>query len=178
MKKLLIALLLFTGIAAIAGGTNYSILTAESTLKFSIHNFGLPVNGTLAPPTGTMVFDETDLDSSKLDVEVQVASINTKIPLRDEHLRGPEFFEVEKFPTMHFASTSIVRAGKGFIAYGTLTIKGKSKEVGLPFTCMKLGSRAIFEGSLVINRSDYGVGKKWPPISNSVKIYINVMAGK
>ena len=81
---------------------------------------------------GTVTIDEKDITKSKVDVTIEMASINTNIAKRDDHLRSPDFFDVAKFPTMTFVSTKVEKAGAdGLKVTGNLTIKGVTRQVML-----------------------------------------------
>ncbi len=133
------------------------INTTQSKVTFSIGNLGgiNTVKGTFTGMTGTINFYPTELSKSKFDVCINAASINTGNAKRDKHLKNKDFFEVKKYKTICFKSTSIKRSGKKYIAKGKMTIHGVTKNVEIPFIYRK-GS---FEGIIKINRFDYGVGK-------------------
>ena len=177
MKRILIFLLLFcAGMVLYVGAQN--IIANESSINFTIKNAGINVKGSLPPPKGTVVFDANNLPASHFDVDIDVTGINTNIPKRDNHLRSEDFFDVQKYPSMHFVSSSIVRTSKGYIAYGKLKIKDVEKKVGLPFTYTRKGNSGLLDGTLVINRLDYGVGDKSVSLNNDVSIFIKVAVDK
>ena len=108
-----------------------------------------------------------------MSVKIEVASVDTGIEKRDNHLRSADWFEVEKFPYITFESSSVKRTGEGsFLAAGTLSIKGVEQQVELPITLLgikdipermreMLGgvSRvASFQAEAQLDRRDFGVG--------------------
>ena len=131
---------------------------------------------------------EKDLTKSKVDVTIDVASIDTGNAQRDKHLRSPDFFDAAKYPTISFKSKKITRAGKdAFKVIGDLTIKGKTKEVVLavknfvgPIKDPMGTMRAGLEASTKIDRRDFGVSYNAPlgtggvVIGNEVKIDLEV----
>jgi polyisoprenoid-binding protein YceI len=99
-----------------------------------------------------------------VSVTIQAASITTRQPDRDAHLRSADFFDVERFPTLTFVSTSIAPRGDNrYDVTGTLTIRGVSKTITLPVTHLGTAKdpwgveKAAFETSVRINRKDFGL---------------------
>jgi len=132
-----------------------TINTKASNVSFEISNMGFnTVEGTFSDMKGTVRFDGNDLPHSLLDVCVSAESVNTESESRDEHLRKEDFFHVEVYPTICFRSTTVTRNTSGYVANGTLTMHGVSKDVSIPFTF----SNNTFEGSFSLDRTDYGVG--------------------
>jgi polyisoprenoid-binding protein YceI len=117
-----------------------------------------------------------------VNVTIKTASINTDNTSRDNDLRSAGFFDAEKFPEITFQSKSVEKKGNDYVAHGTLTIKGVSKDVDLPFELKgpvdagKAGKVMGAHGSLTVNRQDYGVSKGAGMVGNDVKIDLNVEA--
>ena len=184
--KAIAGLLLFLP-AALYGGT-YEIDTAHSSIGFSIRHLGISkVKGHFGDFSGTIEFDEGDVESGSAVVNIKAASVNTGNDGRDEHLRGPDFFDVEKFPTIQFKSTGVGKTEDGYVLLGHLFIHGVEKKVRIPFEILGVakdpwgGTRAGFEGKIQIRREDYKVGwedaKFRPPlIGNEVDITLNLEA--
>ncbi|MDC8003830.1 YceI family protein [Aureisphaera galaxeae] len=140
-------------------------LTVESnhsTLLFSV-----PISGGITRIAGKfndysmeLDMDEDDFTQSKLSVTIQVNSIDTGIPARDEHLLTADFFDVETYPEITFVSETIERTRRGYVVIGTFTMKGVSKTLRLPLEQTgKDGKNTFgFSSRLSINRMDYGVG--------------------
>jgi polyisoprenoid-binding protein YceI len=149
----------------------------ESNVHFTIHNFGFKVSGYLAAPEGEILFNPDDLPKSSFRVTIKTESINTDNNSRDEHLREEDYFDVKKYPQIHFTSSGIRATGKSgaYEALGTLTIKNKSKEILLPFTAEKSGDGWLFSGSFKMNRRDFGIGGS-STISNELTVQIKVQA--
>lgn len=136
------------------------------------------------------MFDEKDLSKSSVKATIKTTSIFTDNQDRDNHLRSTDFFDATNYPEITFVSNSISKKGDGFVARGTLTIRGVSKEIELPFTILgpvndpwgntKLG----VEATTTINRQDYKVS--WSKqldtgglvVSDDVKIILNVELNK
>ncbi|MFE3871130.1 YceI family protein [Flavobacterium sp. ZS1P70] len=125
---------------------------------------------------------KADFSDASFELSTEVASINTEVEMRDNHIRSAEFFDVEKYPKMTFKSTSIKKIGKEKGKYkltGNLTLHGITKPVTINMwyrgTITNPQSKAItagFQFSGIIKRSDFNVGSKFPPpmISDEVKI--------
>lgn len=142
----------------------YQIDAAHSTIGFSVrHMMVTNVPGRFTQFSGTITLDEKDMSKSSVNVTIKAASINTDNQRRDDHLRNPDFFDVEKYPDITFVSKRVEKRGEGqYVAYGTFTMKGVSKEIELPFTLngpVKMGQtkRIGIESETRINRREYGV---------------------
>jgi len=122
------------------------------------------VRGEFSKVNGTVVLEEADPVRSRLEVEIDAASLDTGEPKRDAHLRSPDFFDVEKFPKLTFRSTRIERAGDDFALTGDLTMHGVTRPVTLsvelsaavkdPYGRVVRGVSATGK----LNRKDWGLG--------------------
>ena len=149
----------------------------ESTIIFTIHNFGFKVTGSLEAPQGDILFNPDSLSNSYFRVTIKSVSVNTDNNTRDEHLREEDYFDVKNYPLISFVSGRIQAAGnKGdFTASGKLTIKNNTKDIQLPFTAVKNGDGYLFTGSFKMNRRDFGVGGG-STLSNELTVDIKVLA--
>jgi len=116
--------------------TKYETDAAHSNIGFSI-----PLAGGLSYVRGKftdfkvdIVYDDKDVTKSSVNAVIKTASIDTGIERRDTHLRSADFFDAEKNPEITFKSTRVEKKGKTFIAHGTFTMHGVSKEIALPFS--------------------------------------------
>ncbi|MFA6086922.1 YceI family protein [Mucilaginibacter sp.] len=176
MKKLLL-LVLISGISQVSLA-QYKPLELGSSLKFTIKNLGFDVGGSFSGFEGTIDFDPQNLSNSKFDVTINAATINTDNSLRDEHLKGGNYFDVKNSPHIKIASTKITPAGKGAYQFnGSLTIKGKSKPISFPFTAVLSADVYAFKGSFKMKRKDFGVGGT-STVSDELEVSINVIAKK
>lgn len=127
-----------------------------SVVKFEIKNMKTKtIEGSFVGMQGEIMFNASDLANSSFNVCIDAASVNTDNEKRDKHLRNEDFFEVETYPTICFASTSISKTTDGFQAQGKLAMHGVTKDVTLPFTF----KNNKFVGQLEISRLDYKVGE-------------------
>jgi polyisoprenoid-binding protein YceI len=128
------------------------------------HAMVTKVRGQFTEFEGSAVVDAADFARSSVSLTIQVASIDTRNEQRDGHLRSNDFLAMEEYPQITFVSTAVVQNGPTDLdVTGDLTIKGVTNSVTIPFefegaaTDPFGNARVGFEGSVVINRKDYGV---------------------
>jgi polyisoprenoid-binding protein YceI len=155
----------------------YHPVAVESSVRFSLKNFGFKTGGSLDAPEGDIVFNPDDLTKSSFRVTIKAGSINTDNELRDEHLKEETYFDVKNYPHIRFESSSVKETDKkgSYQTLGILTVKNKSKEITMPFTAEKNGNGWTFSGSFKINRRDYDVGGS-STLSDEVMVDIKVVA--
>lgn len=113
----------------------YAVDLAHSSVGFSVRHLMITnVRGEFTGFAGTFAYDPAHPEQAKLEATVQIASINTREPKRDDHLRSADFFDAAKFPVMTFVSTSARRKGAGLELQGNLTIRGTTQQVTLAVT--------------------------------------------
>jgi polyisoprenoid-binding protein YceI len=161
----------------------YTIDPVHSGVSFQIRHFVSKVRGKFKEFRGTIVASPDAWQDAVIDVTIATQSISTDNEKRDTHLRSPDFFAADSFPTITFRSTRIERTGDDAKVHGNLTIRGVTKPIVLDghFTG-SLGDRVGFEATTTVNRLDYGV--KWnraaegggAMLGDEVKIEINVEA--
>ncbi len=176
MKKILLVVALFS--AVIMQAQNFTPTDEGSKLHFVIKNIGINTGGDIAGMKGKIKFDAKRPSSSLFNVTVDVNTIDTDNDKRDGHLKRDDYFDAEKFPTIHLLSSEITQAAdlKHFIFKGNLTIKNVAKLIEFPFTAEAKDGGAFFAGEFEINRIDYGVGKESAALSNKVIINLKVFA--
>jgi len=173
MKILLSSLLL----ALPALAAPYEIDGSHASANFTVKHLGITnVNGTLGPVSGTVDLDSTDASKPAIEATIDVKGIDTKWAKRDDHLRSPDFFDVEKFPTITFKSTKVQKLSKTKLKVtGDLTMHGITKSVSLdaevspevanPFSGNK--TRAVTASTKII-RQDWDL--KWQAPAEAVKV--------
>lgn len=175
---------------ATTGTTTWQIDPAHTQVGFTAkHMMFTTVRGHFRDVKGTIELDEANLADSKVEVEIDAASVNTNVEQRDGHLKSPDFLHVEEHPTITFRSTRVEPLGgdRARIA-GELTIRGTTRPVTLD---AELGGRAVnpygkevvgFEARTKINRKDFGLTFNIPlegggvVVSDELKIEIDVQA--
>lgn len=149
-----------------AFAATYKIDPAHSGAQFSIrHMMVSNVRGQFSKVNGTVEYDPKNPKASKVDASIDVATVDTRESSRDEHLKGPDFFDVSKYPTMTFKSKKVVSATKGKMkVLGDLTLHGVTKEVVLnvdgpsaPIKDQKGTERTGASATATINRKDFGI---------------------
>ena len=143
----------------------FSIDASHSQIGFTVGFMGMSkVRGAFSGVDGTLMYVDGDPAHSSISVVIAANTINTNGRQRDTHLKSPDFFDVEKYPNITFRSSRIAAAANGFVAHGTLTMHGVSKEVEIPFTQLNRptpdawgNSRQTFLGQLTVSRKDYGI---------------------
>ncbi len=161
-----------TGIAALlslpasAGTTSYQIDPKHSSAGFGVtHLMISTVRGAFHGVNGNVVWDDTDPSKSSVNVTIDATTVDTQEAGRDKDLKSPNFFDVEKFPTITFKSTKVEQAGPGKLKVtGDLTIHGVTKQVVLEATAPKTPikdvwglTRTAASGSTQVNRKDFGL---------------------
>ncbi len=155
----LAAALLFCAGAACAA-TPYTADAKRSTLGFVATQTGAPVEGRFGQFRADIVFSADDLPGSRFDVTITVKSADTGEDDRDETLRGPDLFAVEKYPTARFVTTAFKHVnGSRYEATGKLTLRNVTREIRLPFTFESTANEASLQGGVKLNRLDYGIGQ-------------------
>jgi polyisoprenoid-binding protein YceI len=144
----------------------WTIDASHSGIHFSIRHLVIAkVRGKFTKFGGTIELDEADMTNSKVNVEIETASIDTAEEKRDGHLKSPDFFEVEKFPKATFVSKSIKKNGDDYAVTGAFTLHGVTHDVTLQATFEGKGKdpwggeRVAFGAKTSLNREDFGL--KW-----------------
>jgi polyisoprenoid-binding protein YceI len=145
--------------------STYQIDPSHSTANFSIkHMMIAKVHGGFEKMSGTLTYDAANPSKSSVQVAIETGSINTRESQRDAHLRSPDFFDVEKYPTITFKSTRVEGSGGELKVVGDLTIHGVTQQVTLdvegpsdemkdPWGNTKIGA----SGTTKIKRKDFGL---------------------
>lgn len=165
--------------AAVSIAQNYTPVDQQSSVTFEIANLGFDVDGVVKGLQGQILFDEKNLSSSAFQVTVQSSTINTENAARDKHLRGEDYFFVNKYPLMKLVSVKVAKSSTPgyFVLFASLTIKDKTQQVVIPFTVTPEAGAFRFKGEFKIKRRDFGIGGK-NTISNELKVKLNVLAKK
>ncbi|MBA3971305.1 MAG: YceI family protein [Bacteroidetes bacterium] len=147
-----------------------------------IVSFELPdegTKGTLSGLRGSIDFNVSDPSTSKITASVNMGTLNTGNAQKDKHLLSSDFFNVEKYPTAYFTSTSIKATNEGFVAIGNLTMKDSTKAVEIPFTFMEdANGGGTFKGTVAIMSSDFGIMKKSQSGKDKVVVTLTVPVKK
>ena len=168
MSRLLVSVcaLAFLLLAPPASGSEWEIDASHSSAQFAVRHFMVStVRGTFGTLSGAVNLDEQDITKSSVTAEIDVTSIDTREAKRDEHLRGTDFFDVEKHPTMRFVSKKVEQIdATRYTVTGDLTMKGVTRQVAFavegsstpitdPWGKLRLGGVA----TATIDRTEFGL---------------------
>jgi polyisoprenoid-binding protein YceI len=128
------------------------------TLEFTFDQAGAASKGSFKKFATTLDYDEKNPAGGKLNVTVQIGSLDTQDKDRNDLLVGTDLFDAPKYPTATYTGT-LARAGAGLEAVGKLTIRGVAKDVRLPLTIRPTASGLDLSGEVKIKRLDFGVGQ-------------------
>ena len=178
--------LLLSGAAALAQPATWTIDKNHAQADFKIRHMGVSeVRGSIAGITGTIVWDEKDPGKSSVEATIDTNTVSTNNATRDKDLKSDHYFNVEKFPTMTFKSTSVSRVNGKLQVVGDLTLAGVTKSVTLevdgPTAPQKgMGGKMVIGLSATgaIKRSDFNFAPKMPAMAlgDEVQITIDVEA--
>lgn len=184
MKKLIIAVAIamaFTFTAFRAFNGTWKNDPTLSQITFTISHLGIAdVSGTFNDFQATLTSAKPDFSDASVELTAKIASIDTRIDQRDNHLKSADFFDAEKYPVLTFKSSAIKSVGKNrYKLSGDLTLHGITKPLtldllykGTQINPMNKKQTAGFKVSGAIKRSDFGIGEKFPApmLSDEVKI--------
>ena len=144
----------------------WNIDTTHSGVHFMVRHMVISkVRGAFTRWNGTIDLNEKDLAASSVSVHIDAASIDTREPKRDAHLRSSDFFHIEKYPELSFQSTRVVRSGERDLQIvGDLTIHGITRQVVLDGEYLGTGKdpwgnqRVAFTARTKVDRKDFGLG--------------------
>jgi polyisoprenoid-binding protein YceI len=186
--KRLIAMAVLLGSSTVFAAEKYDIDGSHSDVVFGWNHFGF------SNPTarfdkieGSVLLDKTDLTKSSVSVTLPVSGLDSRIAKLDDELKGAEFLDAATYPTITFKSTKVEMAGEnGLKITGDLTLHGVTRPVTLDAKINKIGIFEIpgvmkapaagFDATTVIKRSDFGVTKYVPAVSDEIPVRITLDA--
>jgi len=174
------ALIFSTAVVAQTG--SWQIDPNHSSAQFSVKHLGVStVRGAFTKVSGSAVYDVADPGKDSVDVTIDASSVDTRVQMRDNDLRSPNFLDVQKYPNITFKSKQVKAAGEGKLQIvGDLTIHGVTKEVALdvdgpsspikdPWGNQRIGASA----STKVNRKDFGVNGAAVVVGDDINITID-----
>jgi len=183
-RSFLLIALLVAGVAQ-ATTTRYDLDAKHTQVRFGWTHFGFSHQvGRFDQFDAQFQFDPADPTKSTLSVTIPIASIDTGVPALDEHLRSADFFDATKFPTATFKSTKVEAVGpKALKVSGDLTLHGVTKPVVLDVTINQIGPypmggrpSAGFDATATLKRSDFGIDRYVPNVSDDIALAITTEA--
>jgi polyisoprenoid-binding protein YceI len=159
------AIALLASLSALAQTSTWNIDPAHSTAQFTVRHLAISnVTGNFTRVTGSAVLNEKDITQSQVSASIDVSSVDTRVEARNKDLKSPNFFDVERYPTIEFKSKRIVSGDGKLQVIGDLTIHGTTREVTLdvdgptPELSDPWGnSRRGFSATTTINRRDFNL---------------------
>jgi polyisoprenoid-binding protein YceI len=187
MTRFAASLLALVPTFALAGTSAWNVDPSHSEVGFTVRHLVISnVRGAFAKYQGKVVLDDADPTRSTVEATIDAASIDTQVTDRDAHLRGPDFFDVAKYPTIAFRSTKVAKAADGGLAVtGDLTLHGVTRPVVLAVTTspevkgMFGETRRAFSARTKISRKDFGltwnkVVEAGPAVGDEVTITLDL----
>lgn len=168
--------------SAFAQAGTWQLDPNHSSAQFSVKHLGVStVRGAFTKVSGSAMYDPADPSKNSTDVSIDASSVDTRVQMRDNDLRSPNFLDVQKYPTITFKSKQAKTAGSGKMQIvGDLTIHGVTKEVTLdvdgptapikdPWGNQRIGASATTK----INRKDFGVNGLPGVVGDEINITID-----
>jgi polyisoprenoid-binding protein YceI len=166
----------------------YAIDSSHSGVVFGWNHFGFSnPSARFDKIEGSVLLDKADLTRSSVSVTLPLEGLDTGVAKLDEELKGQDFLDTAKYPTITFTSTKVEKSGEnGLKITGNLTVHGVTKPVTLDAKVNKIGIFEIpgvmkapaagFDATTVIKRSDFGVTKYVPAVSDDIPVHITLDA--
>jgi polyisoprenoid-binding protein YceI len=181
IRRLVLASALALATAPVFAAT-YTLDPGHTQVVFSWNHFGYSnPTAQFGKIEGTLEFDAANPTKSSVKVTIPLASVNSNIEKLDEHLQTPDFFDSAKYPDAVFKSTKVEKgmAANELKVTGDLTLHGVTKPVVLDVTVAKVGEHPMrkaqaagFDATATIKRSDFGITKYVPMVSDDIKLRI------
>lgn len=174
-------MMLTSAFHAEAEADEYDLDPTHTSVVWSVNHFGFSTpSGKFGRVVGKLILDEQKPENSKLNVTVDTASVISGVTKLDEHLKGKDFFDVEKFAKASFVSDSVVLSGtESAKVTGKLTLHGVTKPLTLDVKLNKIGESPVtkkktagFTASTTLKRSDFNMSYGLPGLADEVKLNI------
>jgi polyisoprenoid-binding protein YceI len=176
--------------AKVPGAERYDIDGSHSGVIFGWNHFGFSnPTARFDKVEGSVLLNKADLTKSSISVTLPVEGLDTRVAKLDEALKSPDFLDATRYPTITFKSTKVEKTGENSLKItGDLTVHGVTKPVTLDAKVNKIGifeipgvikaQTAGFDATTVIKRSDFGVTRYVPAVSDEIPVSITLDAKK
>lgn len=157
-----------------AHAATWKVDPAHSSLDFTGNYQGEAFHGRFKQFDAAIRYDPRNLDLARFDVTVQLGSVDTQNPERDQTLTGNDFFAVSRFPTAHFTTTAFQRGADGTVtADGTLSLHGIEQPVTLSVAFKPHGEEAVLTVDTTLDRLAYklGTASDWDGIGKRIRVH-------
>ena len=153
----------------------YEFTPVESSIKFGVDS-SVSIKGVFEKWNASIKFSSRDIRSAVLDIEIEADSVNTGNHMKDNKLKGKDFFNVKESPLITFQSTKIVQTGPNtFDVEGNFTIRGVTKTEKLTLMSEGKGTPSgSLDGTMAFDRKDYGMNSNIPFIKIANRVEVNV----
>ena len=164
---------------AAAPAASYVADPQQSHLEFVGAQAGADFKGSFHKFTAAVDFTPEALESSHIDVTIDLNSVDSMDKDRDAAIRGADIFDAAHWPTAHYVTRSITKTAAGFTAVGALTLRGVTKDVPIDFQFAKTAAVVKLDGSAKLKRLDFGAGRgdwkstEW--VADAVKISFSLV---
>ena len=178
MRKSIAALAFALAFAPAARADDYAVDPAHTSLVFKIQHLGISwIYGRFNDVSGTFTLDKADPSKSSFELTIKAENVDTGNEARDKHLKSPDFFNANQYPTITFKSTAVKPVAGGLEVTGDLTLHGQTKPVTIVLKggdkeaeFPKGTKRVGFSGTATLKRSDFGMDKMVGPIGDEVYV--------
>lgn len=183
MKAVIAAGLILVTTSPSTAAQHWTVNTAKSRLGFSVSWSGQPYVGMFRSWAADIQFDPADLAHSRAEITIDTGSETSGDGETDDGVKGAEGFASSQYPKAIFRTTAFThKSGNAYVATGTLSIKGVSRPVILPFTLTISGNTAHVVGRAQVMRTDFHVGtgewEKPDPVAHNVTVTVDLIASK
>jgi len=153
----------------------YEVTPTESSIKFGVDS-SVSIKGIFEKWNTSIKFSSTDVRSAALDIEIEADSVNTGSHMKDNKLKGKDFFNVKESPLITFKSTKIIQTGPNtFDIEGNFTIRGVTKTEKLTLTSDSKGTpTGTLDGTMAFDRKEYGMTSGIPFIKIANRVEVSV----
>jgi polyisoprenoid-binding protein YceI len=169
-------------VSAPAFATSYALDPGHTQTVFSWNHFGYSnPTAQFGKVEGTLDYDQASPTKAQVKVTIDLTSVNSNVPKLDEHLQNADFFDTAKYPQATFTSTKVEKGASAdkLKVTGDLTLHGVTKPVVLDVTVNKVADHPMwkapvagFDATTTIKRTEFGIGKYAPMVSDDIKIQI------
>jgi polyisoprenoid-binding protein YceI len=174
-----LAAALSSAVCAAAPVTSYSADPQQSRLQFTGVQAGAEFTGAFHKFTAAIDFAPDALASARIDVQIDLKSVDSMDKDRDTTIRGADVFDVAHWPSAHYVTRSFTKTAAGYTAVGALTLRGVTKDVPIDFRFTQTAGGAKLDGSAKLKRLDFGAGQgdwkstEW--VADTVKISFSLV---
>lgn len=162
-----------------AGVPVFEVVPLDSAIKFSV-KASVALQGTFEKWDATLTFTSADVTTASLQIQIHAGSVNTGSGMKDNKLKGKDFFFVDENPLITFVSKKVIQTGPTtFEVDGDFTIRGVTKPEKLTLTVAGKGTgNGEIHGTMAFDRKDYGMNKGIPfiKIADRVEVTVNLKA--